>query len=156
MAEVQSHLVLWSKARAFKSTQMSTWNDSLQAEHSIMVQSDLLGIRHVQKTGTFTVDFIFFSFLRHFLIGKGSAFSASRHLIRWGHICSWSKTKLPGFLHWLVLQLMPERTVHTPQFHSETPCRCTYMRKRTHKRLFLKWNDSSNSPQSWALERSGQ
>ena len=61
-----------------------------------MVQSDLLGIRQVQKTGTFTVDFIFFSFLRHFLTGKGSAFSATRHLIRLGHICSWSKTKLPG------------------------------------------------------------
>ena len=92
--EAHSHLVLWWKAQVFTSTQMSTQNNFLQADHSIMVQSNLLGIRQVQKTVTFTVDFIFFSYLRHFLKGTGSAISTSRHLIS---ICSWSKAKLPGY-----------------------------------------------------------
>ena len=85
-----------------------------------MVQSDLLGILQVQGTGTFRVDFIFFSFLRHFLTGNDSAFSASRHLIRWGCIYSWSKTKLPDSFP--LASAAADARVNSPQFHSKSPC----------------------------------
>ena len=122
MQEVHSHLVLWSKSRVFTSTQMSTCNDSLQAEHSIMVQSDLLGILQVHKTGTFRVDFIFFSFLRPFLTGNDSAFSAPRHLIRWGRNLPLVKTKLPDSFP--LASAAADARVNSPQstVPFESPC----------------------------------